>query len=207
MSAIPANKLKIVKRLYYHKLYSAKQIAEELDVLLDAVYYFMRHYGLKRRSFSEDNRLRFEKKKPSFTLKGNLTRYDRELKILGTVLYWGEGYKGKKASIVDFANSDPKMVSIFTHFLRTICGIKENKLRIFLYCYSNQNVNKLINFWSKLTKIPKQQFSRPYVRKDFKQAKQNVMLYGLVHIRYGDKKLLLLIKKWIEDYKIKFARR
>ena len=31
------------------------------------------------------------------------------------------------------------------------------------------------------------------------------MPYGLVHIRYSDKKLLLLIKKWIDDYKEKYG--
>jgi len=38
--------------------------------------------------------------------------------------------------------------------------------------------------------IPKNQFSKPYVRKDFKIEKVNKMPRGLVHIRYYDVKLL-----------------
>jgi Tat protein secretion system quality control protein TatD with DNase activity len=34
----------------------------------------------------------------------------------------------------------------------------------------------------------------------FLLEKQNKMPYGLVHIRYSDKKLLALIQKWTKEY-------
>jgi len=201
MAAIPNAKTGLIKRLYYTEEFSAKKIAEHLNVSLDAVYYFMRCHGLKRRSFSEDSRLRFERKKPSFTIKKRLLQGEEYLKITGTMLYWCEGYKSEKGSIVDFANSDPVMVRFFVSFLRRICGVYEKKLKVLLYCYANQNVPSLIHFWSECADIPKEQFSKPYIRKDFDIKKKNKMPYGMVHIRYGDKKLLLLIKEWIKEYK------
>lgn len=177
-----------------------KDIGRRINIPIDAVYYFMKRYNLKRRTLSDSNKIYFLKKKPSFKVKKNLSNSNRKLKIIGTMLYWAEGAKiGGKSEIVDFANSDPAMINIFLSFLRKICGINESKLKILLYCYSNQNVHKLIDFWSKLTKISKSQFTKPYIRDDFKKDKENKMFYGLVHIRYGDKKLLLLINKWKDD--------
>lgn len=200
MAAIKDNLLETIKRLYYKELLSMEDIGKRIGVPLDAVYYFMKRHNLKRRTFSDGNKIYFFKKKPSFKIKKNLCNSDRKLKTIGTMLYWAEGSKlGGKSEIVDFANSDPTMISIFTSFLKKICGINESKLRVLLYCYSNQNIGKLINFWSKLTKIPKSQFTKPYIRNDFKKNKENKMFYGLVHIRYGDKKLLLMINKWKDN--------
>ena len=102
---------------------------------------------------------------------------------------------------MDFANSDSSMIFIFLKFLREVCGVNEDKLRIYLYCYSNQNIDKIRRYWSRLLKVPIKQFSKPYVRKDFRLDKAGKMPYGLVHIRYYDKKLLHLIRGWIEELK------
>ena len=104
------------------------------------------------------------------------------------MLYWGEGVKSGK-NTVDFANSDKKMVLIFLKMLRQIFRVKEKRLRVLLYCYSNQSVNKLINYWVRELKIPRNQFIKPYVRQDFNARKINKMPYGVVHIRYNDTKL------------------
>src|SRR3989338_5205036 len=76
----------------------------------------------------------------------------------------------------------------------------KNKLRIKLYCYGNQNSDLLKKYWSKNTDIPLSQFIKPYVKKDFKEDKIDKMKYGLIHIRYSDKKLFLKIKEWTEEY-------
>jgi len=204
MATISDKNLELIKDFYYKKLYSARKIAQEFRVSIDAVYYFMRRHRLKRRTFSEENKLRFDSKEPSFRVRKALSENEKELKVLGTILYWGEGYKTEKSSGVDFANCDSDMITIFLTFLRKICGIQESKLRVLLYCYSNQNINELVDFWSKTTKISKTQFTKPYIRNDFKTYKIGRMPYGLVHIRYSDKKLLLLIKQWIEDCKKRY---
>jgi len=62
------------------------------------------------------------------------------------MLYWAEGFQSEKAKMIDFANSKPEMISLFLKFLRQICGIDENRLRAYLYCYENQSPQKLIKF-------------------------------------------------------------
>jgi len=96
------------------------------------------------------------------------------------------------------------MIGMFTTFLRSMFVLDETKFRIYWYCYANQESSKLIRFWSKITNIPSKQFSKPYVRQDFRIDGRK-MQYGLIHVRYNDKKLLLLIKEFIEEYKIKYC--
>lgn len=183
----------------YKKGHSARQIAEHLGVSINAVYYALRRFSIKRRSVKENNALLFEKKPPSFNVKRNLDTDDEILKALGVALYWGEGYKSEKGQGVDFANSDARMVKIFLHFLREICGVKEDRLRVYLYCHSKRDVPRLISYWSSVTAISPSQFNKPYISKRASK-KGKGMPYGLIHVRYSDKKLLILIRSWIGEY-------
>lgn len=90
------------------------------------------------------------------------------------------------------------MVTLFLKGLREIYRVDEKRLRVCLYCYANQDANKLLNYWSGLLKIPKNQFIKPYIRKDFNENKIGRMIYGVIHIRYSDKKLLMQIKAEID---------
>lgn len=193
-----------IKELYNRKGLSAEDIGKLFNRSSGAVYRFMRRRGLLRRSPSETNNLKFLKQTPTFTVKKQLSLKDNKLKLAGIMLYWAEGYKnlGKniRGGAVDLANSDPRMIKVFTKFLMEICGVKKERLRVQLYCYANQNINFLKKYWSELTRIPLSQFIKPYVRKDFNIAKIDKMKYGLIHVRYNDKKLFLQMKKWTEDY-------
>jgi len=196
-----------VKNLYYRESESMRTIGERFGVSVDAVVYFMRKHNLKRRTFSEISRISFEKKKPSFLIRKKLSEKDKGLMAVGAMLYWAEGYKGNEDSdycSVDFANSDPDMIRIFMTFLRRIFGIDEKRLRVLLYCYADQDIRSLVQYWSKLTSVPVSQFSKPYVREDFKSNGRK-MAHGMVHIRYSDKKLLIEIKKLIDCYRRKYA--
>ena len=183
-----------------------REIGKRLGVSIDAVTYFMRKNELKRRSFSEINKIIFTRKPLSFKKKV-FSKLNKELMAIGIMLYWGEGAKGGivgRNNVVDLANSDPKMVKVFLSFLRKIYSVDEKKFRCLLYCYSNQNPKKLMKFWSDLTEIPLSQFTKPYVRKDFRLEGRK-MIHGLIHIRYADKKLLIEIENMIDYYVSKYA--
>lgn len=194
-----------IKSMYYKEFFPMTAVAKKLKVSTDAVVYFMRKHNLERRNFSEISKIAFSKKPPTFKLKNDLCEEDKILKYLGITLYWGEGYKSKNAKHIDFANSDSKMVAVFMNFLRRICGINESKLRIYLYCYENQNPKELLKYWSNLTRIPLKNFTKPYIRKDFKEDKIGKMKNGLIHVRYYDKKLLVQVLDWIEELKTKYS--
>ncbi len=168
---------------------------------MDALVYFMRKHKIERRSFKEASAVSFAKKALSFSMKKNLTEEEDRLKVAGVMLYWAEGYKRGKGGGLDFANSDANMIKVFLNFLRIIFKVDEKRLRVYLYCYANQEVTALISFWSSTTNIPKEQFSKPYIREDFCENGRK-MTNGLIHVRYSDKKLWLEIMRMIDEHKI-----
>jgi len=192
---------KLIEKLYYKERLSTIEVAKKLKTTTWTVLGFMARNSIPRRTFKEANKISFENKPLSFSLRKHLSAEDERLKMAGVFLYWAEGAKvnGRNCG-VDFANSNPEMIKVFVKFLRRICGIDEKRLRLFLYCYSDQDIENIKNYWYSLTNIPKNQFSRPYVKKDFLPEKSGKMKYGLVHIRYADKKLLYQIDNWIKEY-------
>lgn len=197
---------KLIRKFYYKEKLSTMEIAKRLKVTPWIIQKFMVRNNLSRRTFSEANAERFKRKPITFSLKENLSEKEKQLKIAGLMLYWAEGGKPNqenKSLTVDFTNSNPLMIQLFLKFLREICEINESRLRVLLYCYVDQNIESLKRYWNNITGIPIKQFTKPYVRKDFLPEKKGKMKYGLVHIRYSDKKLLLQIGNWIEEYLIK----
>ena len=168
---------------------SASEIADKYGVSVWKIISFMRRNKIQRRTSAETLKIQFERKPLSFNKKLNLGKKDRELFISGLSVYWAEGSKVNSHS-VDFANSDEKMLLMFLKVLRKIYRVQESRLRVYIYCFANQDSDKLISYWNMKLKIPKEQFSKPYIRKDFKIEKIGKMPKGLVHIRYYDKKLL-----------------
>ncbi|MES2930651.1 MAG: hypothetical protein V4665_02610 [Patescibacteria group bacterium] len=199
MGQIRRSEYKEIKKMYTEGSTMA-DIAQHLNVSLNAIVYAMRKANIPRRSMKEMQELRFKRKPVSFTIRNGKTVKKRNIIIAGVLLYWAEGYKTSKASGVDFANSDPEMIAIFMKFLRTCYSLDEKRLRILLYCYSDQNISQLIGFWSTQASIPKNQFSKPYIREN-KSISGRKMPYGLVHIRYSDKKLLFDILERIGKLK------
>lgn len=200
MATISNENLEQIKQLYYQEGFGMQKIADKLDVSIDAVSYFMRKHDLARRSPQDSNSIRYQKAECSFQLKELKTEKMRTLKAIGTMLYWGEGCKSDKVGVVDFANCDEDMIVTFMKFLRDVCGVDEKRLRVYLYLHANQDIKNCITHWSKVTKISKEQFTKPYIRKDYDENKTGKMPHGLIHVRYSDKKLLRLIKIWISEY-------
>lgn len=192
----------LIKKLYHKEKLSTIEIAKKLKTTTWTILGFMVRNNIPRRSFKEANKICFDNKPLTFSIKKHLSAKDKKLKIAGVFLYWAEGAKanGKNNCTVDFANSNPEMIKVFLKFLRRICGVNEKKLRVYLYCYSNQDLENIKNYWYKLTNIPLDQFSKPYIRSDFLPEKREKMKYGLAHIRYADKKLLYQIDSWIKEY-------
>jgi hypothetical protein len=181
---------KEVIRLYSEKN-SAPQIAHLLQgISVRQIYKCLERYGIMRRSTEENSAILLKNKPSTFSWKTNLSREEEHLQIAALMLYQGEGAKTRNT--VDFANSDPLTIQLFLGFLRKIVRIDNSKLRFYLYCYSNQEIDEIIKFWCSYLKVEKQQFTQPYVRSSFNQGSR-CMEFGLLHIRYSDKRLLLRI--------------
>ncbi len=186
-----------IKSLYWDNEFNVEEIANKLGVSFWSLYNFMNKNNIVRRSPSEVNYV-VNKIKPQFKVSDNLSVSQEKLKVAGIMLYWAEGTL--KGSTVDFANSNPQMIKIFLKFLREICGISEERLRVYLYGYSYHNLEKLKLFWHNVTEVSLSQFTKPYIRIGNPNLSDRKLPHGLIHIRYNDKKLLNTIKLWIDEY-------
>jgi len=108
--------------------------------------------------------------------------------IAALMIYLGEG--AKTGVTVDVANTDSGVHKVFLKFLREICGVKEEKLRFYLYCFENQDPKELIQFWSKTLNVRIEAFTKPYIRKSTTHNRAQRKPYGVLHTRYNDKRLL-----------------
>ncbi len=197
--AIPKQRWQRTKQLYESGL-AMREVGARLGVSIDAVTYVLRRLGVPRRSFVEANHLAYERRSPSFSIRKRAK--NRELELMGTMLYWAEGYKRETASGIDFANSDPDMVLLFWHFLRNRYVLDRARLYFSVYHYSDQNLKALVRFWSLKLGVPRTAFKHSYVKQDPQRGARKLR-YGVLHIRYNDKKLLRDVLHLIESHKRK----
>ena len=188
-----------IRNLYFDRQYNLNQVAGRLGISYWPLYGFMNKNNIPRRLPTEANYV-VSRNKSQFRIKEKISVSEEKLKIAGIMLYWAEG--AANGNTVDFVNSNPQMIKIFLKFLREICGIGEDRLRVYLYAYQNQNLKELMQYWSNITNVPISQFTKPYIRIGNLNLTKRKLPYGLVHLRYNDKKLLVLIKSWIAEYTI-----
>lgn len=90
----------------------------------------------------------------------------RDLLVIGAALYWAEGYKkpvvfkGKlrTSHTVSLTNSDPELICIFLRFLREVCDVQEEKIKIWIRYFEYQDQAYLLDFWQKKCNIPYSNF-------------------------------------------------
>ncbi|MEK7564030.1 MAG: helix-turn-helix domain-containing protein [Patescibacteria group bacterium] len=122
---------------------------------------------------------------------------------LCALIYQCEGSKNIKESIT-FTNSDPVLIKTFLYLFRNSFTINENKLKVLMHLHDYHNEEEQKEFWFKVTKIPKNQFYRSYLKKtDHKYKKEGYQ--GCVQIRYNDvvigRKINSVAKLFMERYK------
>lgn len=138
---------------------------------------------------------------------GRLTK--SELFFVGVSLYWGEGYKrpiirnGKVRTYhsIVLSNSDPILIQIFLRFLREICGIKNDMIRVNIHAYEHQNIDLIRNYWSKITGVAEDKFKKSYfgISKASKgKRSRNTLPYGTLQIRVNSTILYHTIMGWID---------
>lgn len=88
----------------------------------------------------------------------------RELFLAGLFLYWGEGSKSHLAE-VSVSNNDPSIIRFFINWLGKSLLVPKERLKIQLHLYNDMDIDKELDFWSRMLNIPLNQFNRPYIKK------------------------------------------
>ena len=197
---------------------SVKDIARMLGVSQSSVSYWVREVPISdaqkailgRKGFTEDivskrrqtrisneaakRKKILEKHKDTFPKK--LTK--RDLLIIGTCLYWGEGGKSDKNRIFSFTNSDPLMIGAMRVFVDSILRIEPGKLRGHIHIHPTQSVGAAIEYWSRISRIPPSQFYKTTTATSgLGSAKKHSLPYGTFSIQICSVNEYLKMLAWI----------
>ncbi len=121
----------------------------------------------------------------------------RDRFITGIALYAGEGNKKGNGG---FTNSDPILIKFMTRWFQEFCGVPKSRLRGSIWIHNNLDEKKARVFWSKLTKIPLNQFTKTYVvenKINSKKIRKNIHLFGVFSVRFSDSDKQRRIIGWI----------
>lgn len=122
-----------------------------------------------------------------------------DLKVIGTVIYWCEGYKRTRWVPV-FCNSDPILVKIMMKFFRDICKVPDEKFRPQVQIHPNVSRLEAENYWSEITQLEKKLFINPLMqipKSSQKKRPPHRLPYGTFRIGIADSTVLNRIKGWI----------
>jgi transcriptional regulator with XRE-family HTH domain len=160
--------------------WSHSQIKKEIKVSKSTLSKWLHDFPLSEeriRALRDNSQIRIEKCRTTkeFNKKKRLDKIyldvekeigelsEREIKLCGIFLYWGEGTKVASGSVV-ISNTDPAMVKFFLNFLLSI-PISKERIFVRLQLYKDMDIEKEIRFWSDLLDIPNKNFKKPYIKK------------------------------------------
>jgi hypothetical protein len=131
---------------------------------------------------------------------------DKELKIIGAMLYACEGTKARRdyrtkdkyICSIELTNSDPKIIKIFSVFLKRIIHADWTRVRGQIFLYPDLNGPELVSHWSKISNIPTGQFQQNILLKA-KNGKFKANPLGTFKIRYTCKKDFLKLQSIIDE--------
>ena len=127
----------------------------------------------------------------------------REKFVFLSALYWGEGSKK------DFglSNTDPNLIKVFICCLKDVFKIDKSKLRVSIRIYEDLDINKCLNFWSKITGIRKEDFVNVNILAGKKKGKLDHGMCRVRIIKGGDLlKKIKSINKVITDLIVPIAQ-
>ncbi|MFA5157657.1 MAG: hypothetical protein WC451_00490 [Patescibacteria group bacterium] len=130
----------------------------------------------------------------------------KELTILGSALYACEGtkarrdYRTKNGFIrsIELTNSDPKIVSAFSKFLKEILKVDWDRVRGQLFLYPDLKEPDLKKFWSEKSGISQNNFQKSIIL-NAKTGKFKANPNGTFKIRYSCKSDFIKLEKIIDE--------
>ena len=139
----------------------------------------------------------------------------RDLLIIGSILYWAEGYKrpiirNKKeitSHSISFVNADPVMIRLFIKFLRDILRVPVYKICLYMRLYPGIKENEARVFWIKNTNLPESCFRKSTILISLASKRSRPfsrLPYGTLQVHVADTQKFYKLMGFIEGVKEKF---
>jgi len=136
-----------------------------------------------------------------------LTLSQKDLELAGLFLYWGEGNKRIDGPVF-INNTDPKVMQFTLYWYTHVLCVPSDKIKVDLHLYSDMNIKKTINFWSKTLGLPVSQFRKPYIKQNTRENIDHKGFgYGTCGLAVNDvrlkEKTMMAIKAISDKYSAK----
>ncbi|MDP3646237.1 MAG: hypothetical protein Q8R25_04055 [bacterium] len=107
----------------------------------------------------------------------------RDLFMAGLGLYIGEGAKSDQTIL--FVNSNPAIINLIIQWFTRGLKIPRENLRLRVHLYPDNDNERSLRYWSKITNIPRNQFQKTIVdrRTDKKAVKAGKLPHGTAHLK------------------------
>lgn len=128
----------------------------------------------------------------------------RDLLLIGSALYWGEGttreYKYNQMHRIAFSNSNPDMIRIFMKYLREVLNVNDQKIHPEIQLHPNIGENKAKAFWSNITNLPQSKFYtyRPVNKSSKFIRPKHFLPYGTLNLRVYKRQLFYRVRGYIQ---------
>ena len=214
---IPKTKLKIKAVALRRQGKTYSEILKEVPVAKSTLSLWLRGVGL-----AKAQKQRITQKRKEAQIKGAMARRQqrivltekiykeaeqeigpinqRELWLMGTMLYWAEGGKEKAwrpGSGMNFSNSDHRMISLFLKWL-LVCGVEKKDIQFSIYIHENHrdSIKQVRKFWIDKTGFSEKYFTYVYFKKhNPKTKRRNIGDDYRGNLRVNVKKSSTLVRK------------
>ena len=185
-----------IERLYYDEKRSMQDIADTLDKSLNFIRYHMEKNKLKRRDWSEATYVKVNRTEP-FKIKKNLTTREKQLRALALGIFWNEGTSKNPISI-RVSNSDPELLKVFVYFLRKLCGVPREKIKISIIAPDILKIKDAEDFWCReLDLAPSQLGKTSVVKSNGNGIHKKRAPYGTAIVCVHNTKLRKKLQSWV----------
>ena len=200
---------------------SYTQIKKNLKVGKSTLSYWLRGYPLSEtriRELRDWNEERIERCRETKRKKREerLTKFyqkqkewlfplkKNDLYLAGLFLYLGEGARSNNTKL-SLSNTDTAIIKFFIAWLTKNLSVPKDKLKIQLHLYGDMEIEREMDFWSKLLDVPFSRFNSPYIKKGHtkKISHKGGFGHGTCNISIGNARLteeILMALKSIRDY-------
>ncbi len=123
--------------------------------------------------------------------------------VSGIAIYWGEG-DNKPGNPLRMSNTDPRMIRLYSRFLKNVLDVPVNKIRLALILYPDLNDMRCRRFWTRVTSLRLTNFIKTQYIRGYHPTKRlkNGICVVIVNSRELKEKVLVWIDLLSKNHKM-----
>jgi hypothetical protein len=191
---------------------SVREIEEQLGVARSSVSAWVRDVELTAAQRERLNtrtpprgiRTDFRRNRQLYQAEGRATaRRGEPLHAIGCMLFWAEG--SKVLNVAQISNSDPALLRVAVHFLRTYFGVPDGKFRVMCNLFADHvdEQHRIEQFWLDTFELPRTCLTKTMINRYSRRSKRTrngKLPYGTCRVTVSDVRIAQHLYGAIQEY-------